>query len=785
MSPGHCKKKDSPNVICVFVSADRLVWLSRTLESLVVEMVGSLTIHECASGAACKGVSRPALLRDSDLRHAESIRTGFCSECRRHYGDKLPQLNSSGSSAFLPLEGEKSEAGEIPLSLSVSTSRIASVVPKFIEEQDSIITDDDLRLIKDHNALVDLALIADEEEDLIDSPLGGRVVHQLSQAQETRRQLFESISDEDSSFDASSRQSRQSKQSDLPDEEDGAEVRPLLTSSPFKDIFSAGKGKAAGKNLSGLKAADSDLSSHVAKLETAKTESKEVKKEDTRQPSQPILPSLPTRLSFEKVDSLAGESMVLAADIAPEMSLAYREELLAAAATLHGPSTSPVLDSGDSALDLKDAASLVAADARKNNLLHVDLIDASENFNGIIERHRNPDIAAIAAALMLNENPLVVDAGGGSIEAIIRAAQEEDMEYHVVKAAGKEASRAVVEASLRTLILQLSKFPEHTTRGRVVIVTDLVQASPSFKREFIEAVVSRKIGNYPVPAGVRIAIAESSSFETEDFPPELIMQSIVISVKSRDNSAAEELLNATESRRRLFEQQIKQAEEAGNTVRADKLRELAKKPGYVGAWRPGPGSDSSGAARASGAAQASVLGIPRAANGTAFSAESPKDGKVDVVSVVDSLVAKNGGYSRHDKAALITDITEPSRSKFRRQVAEKLLTGVYGRDFASNAIANYLKHSSGPLAGKATIEDVIAGLSTVDEVKKTLAAGESAYSTFIAIELRISPVVDGVMKRGGDEAYKLRQIFLAVADLDQRTAAAIAKDRPYFIKMKA
>ena len=766
-------------MIRVFVSADRLVWLSRTLEFLVVEMVGSLTIHECASGAACKGVSRPALLRDSDLRHAESIRTGFCSECRRHYGDKLPQL-SSPASAFPPLEGGKAEAGEI--TLSVSTSRIASVVPKFIEEQDSIITEDDLRLIKDHNALVDLALIADEEEDLIDSPLGAMAVLPLSQAQETRRQLFESISDEDSSLDASS---RQSKQSDLPDEEDDAEGRPLLTSSPFKDIFSAGKGKAIGKNLSGLKVADSDLSSHVAKLETAKTESKEVKKEDTRQPSQPILPSLPARLSFEKVDSLAGESMVLAADIAPEMSPAYREELLAAAATLQGPSTSPVLDSGDSALDLKDAASLVAADARKNNLLHVDLIDASENFNGIIERHRNPDIAAIAAALMLNENPLVVDAGGGSIEAIIRAAQEEDMEYHVVKAAGKEASRTVVEASLRTLILQLSKFPEQTTRGRVVIVTDLVQASASFKREFIEAVVSRKIGNYPVPAGVRIAIAESSSFETEDFPPELIMQSIVISVKSRDNSAAEELLNATESRRRLFEQQIKQAEEAGNTARADKLRELAKKPGYVGAWRPGPGSDSSGASRASGAAQASVLGIPRAANGTAFSAESPKDGKVDVDSVVDSLVAKNGGYSRHDKAALITDITEPSRSKFRRQVAEKLLTGVYGRDFASNAIANYLKHSSGPLAGKATIEDVIAGLSTVDEVKKTLAAGESAYSTFIAIELRISPVVDGVMKRGGDEAYKLRQIFLAVADLDQRTAAAIAKDRPYFIKMKA
>ena len=449
-----------------------------------------------------------------------------------------------------------------------------------------------------------------------------------------------------------------------------------------------------------------------------------------------------------------GNAQSPAKEIAASPSEFYTAKLIEVTEELGGPTQS-----------YEEARHWLVTRALQSNLLHADLVGAISTVDSVVQRHRNTTVAAIATVLNLQENILLVD-GGGAYEAVVRAATEESMEFQPLVAPPSTASDGVVAEHIALLARQLGWMPEGRTppKGRVLVVSGLGGASASYREALVGAMVTRRIGSYPVPSWVRVAMIEASTV-LPSLVTELAPHAFVLNVCSTQNGALDELLAATEARKTVIENQLRLAKAQGNQASVDVLEKLLAKSGYVG--------EQAQARTAAARTQSSGRQAPSYAAG--------KQTTQTTEQMLDQILGQTGQFSRHEKSAILTDVVGPEKSRFRRQVAGIMLGGLHGPTSAQATIDNYLRHNQGVFSDHPSVEDVVAGTSTVAEASAHIAGGDEAYITALALELQGSAVVEAAMRRGGADAMLVQQIFLALSDRDPVAAAGIARTRPYFV----
>ncbi|MBC7457126.1 MAG: hypothetical protein H7235_02525, partial [Bdellovibrionaceae bacterium] len=151
----------------------------------------------------------------------------------------------------------------------------------------------------------------------------------------------------------------------------------------------------------------------------------------------------------------------------------------------------------------------------------------------------------------------------------------------------------------------------------------------------------------------------------------------------------------------------------------------------------------------------------------------------DSISFVSSLAEASGEDDCEYKANIVMDISAPEKSDLGKKLAESLLLGIHGLEFSRSHLENYFQANFGGHIYP-RLEDVALGYRTIDEVSNILQLGNQAYLVDLAIQLRTSPSVDFIMKKGGEAAVRLRGIFLLLLDFDPQSALGVARDRPHF-----
>lgn len=410
----------------------------------------------------------------------------------------------------------------------------------------------------------------------------------------------------------------------------------------------------------------------------------------------------------------------------------------------------------------EDAVAIVAADAREGSDLSkperviVDLMDA---FDDIEARHSGVEAATIATVFLLRQPLVVTNKTGAGVEAVMKAALEQNMEIMIVQAPRVGQSQADIRLGIRKLTLQASRIPSVNTRGIVILVTGLARGAREFKSEVIGAIINRRIGPFAIPAGVHFALAETGSFSVDDYPPEVLMRAVAVNIKGQDDNAVDEVTRAAESRRSMLERALRAV---GNDERKKSIiMERLSRTGYVGAF------DQASAMSAKGREK-----VARDQKAIRNEGEPAAEKLAGIGS------AHTSAESRTEKAIAITEVIRPERSDLRREVTNRVLSGIGGRVFAANGLANYLRNNglgedSGP-----SVEEIISGTKSSAEIRNALKKGGKAYVASLASELRESPMIEEVMRTGGAAAQRLAETFLAILDFDPEIGKELAKDRP-------
>lgn len=445
---------------------------------------------------------------------------------------------------------------------------------------------------------------------------------------------------------------------------------------------------------------------------------------------------------------------------------------------------------GLTASSWEDAVAMVAHLARESsNLSSIDIVDVMDKFDAIEKTHLGAESAAIAAAFALGQPVVVTNQSGAGVEAVMRVAADEGMEFQIVKAPHTGANGHEIKAAIKKLSLQLSRFPAPSTGGIVVAVTGLAKASPEFKSELIGAIINRRVGTLPVPPKVHIALIETGHFSVSDYPTEVLLAAVSLSVKGRHATPAEVALAAGENTKRLFERQLAAARLAGDTRKIERIEELLARPGYVGSHPSLADLRKAGAVdpREAGGAVGTQA---KTGGGTAGSPagqgkKTPKSvpGDEDLAASLAALgSSQTSAVTRDEKAAFIMAVVAPEKSRLRKEVAEKLLVGIGGKTFADNALSNYRRRA---MEGYVTpsVEGIIAGAPSTGTIRAALAGGDKIYASTLASELRESPLVPELMKNTSEAASRLMDAFLALLEHEPEMASELAKDRPLFVNL--
>lgn len=412
----------------------------------------------------------------------------------------------------------------------------------------------------------------------------------------------------------------------------------------------------------------------------------------------------------------------------------------------------------------ESAVSIVAANARERVDLNrvSDLADLMDTFDAMEKRHSGIESLTIASVLLLNQPVIVTNKTGAGVEAVMRTAGEENMEIQIIKSPREGQSQSDVRAAVRKLALQSSKIPSSSSGGIVVLVTDVSKAHHEFKNELITAMINRRIGPFPVPAGVHFAVAETGAFSVDDFPTEVLMQAISVNVKGRDDNAIEEITRAADTRRSVLERALAAA--AGDEQKTKRIKERMNKTGYVGAFDMAAGMTAKG--------QEAVMRKEEALRYEGV----PIAGKLAAMGY-----ANRSAATSTDKAVIVTEVVQPELSELRREVAFRLLSGIGGVDFAKKGLSNYERRNDHSEVLLPSLDELISGTKTDADVRAALERGGKVYAASLAAEMRESPMVEDAMKRGGGVAERLVLTFSAIFEYDRDIGKALAKSKPVIL----
>jgi hypothetical protein len=412
----------------------------------------------------------------------------------------------------------------------------------------------------------------------------------------------------------------------------------------------------------------------------------------------------------------------------------------------------------------ESAVTVVAANARERVDLNKvsDLADLMDTFDAMEKRHSGIESLTIASVLLLNQPVIVTNKTGAGVEAVMRTAGEENMEIQIIKSPREGQTQSDVRAAVRKLALQASKIPSSSSGGIVVLVTDVSKAHHEFKNELITAMINRRIGPFPVPAGVHFAVAETGAFSVDDFPTEVLMQAIAVNVKGRDDNAIEELTRAADTRKSVLERALAAA--AGDEQKTKRIMERMNKPGYVGSFDMAAGMTAKGREAVMRKEEASRYeGVPISAKLAAMG------------------YANRSAATSTDKAIIVTEVVQPERSELRREVAFRLLSGIGGGEFAKKGLANYERRNGQAEVHLPSLDELISGAKTDADVRAALATGGKVYAATLAAEMRDSPMVEDAIKRGGGVAERVVSSFAAILDFDHETGKTLASYKPILV----
>jgi hypothetical protein len=435
--------------------------------------------------------------------------------------------------------------------------------------------------------------------------------------------------------------------------------------------------------------------------------------------------------------------------------------------------------------DLSTRVSAVAARARIARMEMPNIYQTTGSIDNLFDQYNDPELLSMAVSLIAKRDILVMESERKSLDLIIQAANITHHEWKIVDFSEFNEFHAPGGEKIDLLYQDMAQFPAEGSLGRVLILCGIDGLSRPFKRQLISGLLKRKIGRYPIPAGVKFSFQGVGALELEDFPPELLLQSVCLDLSAKDQYLIDQMKTAADTRSALIKAQLVEALEKGDERAAISLNNLLKSPGYLGGWDATP------------ILRDPLLQIEGSSNNDV---DGETDGDGDEIKDFKKPSAINSAYSlltkldrrglsiqKNERAAFILDVIRPQpldnpkNYLLRERVCEKILTGMFGREFSQNCIANYLHQYQGAYASLKNLNEFILGKTSVAEIKASIAEGGAVYIKRLALEMKNSPVVASIIeKKDKENIDKLKEIFLMIYDEAEEDAKGILTENPIF-----
>ena len=396
------------------------------------------------------------------------------------------------------------------------------------------------------------------------------------------------------------------------------------------------------------------------------------------------------------------------------------------------------------ALSYEAAVDILADAAIARGLIeNVDIVASMTKIEDVLRRHISDETATIAGLVAIGRPLVVLNDSGSGVETLLRSAGIEGWETAVLKAPRATASKADVDKAILSLAKQSSRIVP-VGHSLLLIVSGLAGGHPDYKMELIRAMTNRRVMGLPVPEQVHFAMVETGAFSVSDYPPEILLNCVTMAVKSGE-AGVSEVLSATEMRRRMLARQIETAKNEGDEAKVVTLEKLLAKTGYAGA----------------------------------AATHQPHDGQAKVRGdradeMARRAIAGTSDETRHLRASVILDVTQPELSERRQTIARRMLEGTGGEGYADSVLSAYLVRNNANATGRLpNIEDIISGRSGTKDLHRAMSTGGETYMASLKSWLSESPLVAEAMRRGGEEAIRITEAYLAIMDHDPKVAQQI------------
>ena len=372
-------------------------------------------------------------------------------------------------------------------------------------------------------------------------------------------------------------------------------------------------------------------------------------------------------------------------------------------------------------LSYADANEALTAASRKKGIVgDFDFAAARRDYESLRKLKLPRRYTAIASALALQENVVIVEKGGVSRQVLDRLFSQMELDRDILVAPKAEAPRAEVKKEMKKWASVVTRIKR---RKSAIIIFGLSKASDEFKDFFVQGFTNKSFEERAVSPDVSFVFVEAIPFDTHGFPVEIAQNSFCIEMALETSLEEKE-----ETRRTLLSRQLDKAREDGDTAILGRIENSLQRMVKL-----------------------------------AFQKDEVSKPSTEIRKAIDDIIELSASIYKREKASMAFDVIE-SDDDFDQDVLSILIQGLFTKEEAKAHMESIEKSHSQMLDGMVMIEDFLAGYAGLEKIEKGLSEIGEIYRSYLLTALVSSRLVEQAASMGGEGKSKIEALLTILYD---------------------